>query len=220
MVPLVKEYDRAYFDRWYRGRRKVGTSSELARQAAFVVAAAEVVLARPIRSVLDVGCGYGDLLGHVRPSVTSIDLVDASPLREERAIARAKERGLPARFVLCDVNGPCTALPPGPYDTVVMGALLEHLRPPIRILAAAAALLGPKGLLVLTTPTPLGGELHRLGSHVGLTHPEAAHEHFGFYGRRELEQLLAEGSLEMVSYSRFLFGLNQIVVARRAASRR
>ena len=169
--------------------------------------------------VLDVGCGYGDLLGHLAASVTSIDLVDASPLREERARGRARERGIPARFVLCDVNGPCTELPPGPYDTVVMGALLEHLRPPIRVLAAAAERLAPAGLLVLTTPTPLGGKLHRLGSYAGLTHPEAAHEHFGFYGRSEIAGMLAGSSLEMVSYARFLFGLNQIVVARRPLRR-
>jgi 2-polyprenyl-6-hydroxyphenyl methylase / 3-demethylubiquinone-9 3-methyltransferase len=180
----------------------------------------ERVAAHVTGRVLDVGCGYGDLLGHLPPSVTSIDLLDASPLREELAMSRARERGVPARFFLCDVNGPCTDLPAGPYDTVVLGALLEHLRPPIRVLAAAGERLAPEGLLVLTTPTPLGGELHRLGSYAGLTHPEAAHEHFGFYGEREIGEMLSEASLELVSYGRFLLGLNQIAVARRPAPRR
>lgn len=179
----------------------------------------EKVRAHVAGRVLDVGCGYGDLVPHLPASVVSIDLVDASPLREVRALARAKERGVPARFVLCDVNGSCEELPAGPYDTVVMGALLEHLRPPIRVLTAAAARLAPGGRVVLTTPTPLGGRLHGLGSHAGLTHPEAAHEHFAFYGRAALARLLAEGGLEMASYARFLFGLNQIVVARRPAAR-
>ena len=169
--------------------------------------------------LLDIGCGQGDLLDHLAASVTSVDLVDASPLREEPALTRAGARGILARFVLCDVNGPCKILPPGPYETVVMGALLEHLRPPIVVLGAVADRLGEDGILVLTTPTPLGGFIHRLGSYVGLTHPEAAHEHFGFYGRRDLERMLAESRLQLVSFDTFLFGLNQIAVARRSSSR-
>lgn len=178
----------------------------------------EKVAAHAAGRVLDVGCGYGDLLDYVPSSVVSIDLVDASPEREERALARARARGVPARFVLYDVNASCRELPEGPYDTIVMGALLEHLRPPIRILAAASARLAPEGRLVLTTPTPLGGRLHGLGSYAGLTHPEAAHEHFGFYGRSAIARLLGASGLEPVSYATFLFGLNQIAVARRAGA--
>lgn len=51
-----KQYDRAYFDRWYR-RAGIGTPSEVARAARYVLATAEHLLERPVRSVLDVGCG-------------------------------------------------------------------------------------------------------------------------------------------------------------------
>ena len=59
-APRAKQYDRAYFDRWYR-RSKIGLGSTafVDRKAALAVAAAEFVLARPIRTVLDVGCGEG-----------------------------------------------------------------------------------------------------------------------------------------------------------------
>lgn len=51
------KYDRDYFDKWYRNPRfRVKTTRELARQVAFVVAAAEHLLGRTIRTVLDVGC--------------------------------------------------------------------------------------------------------------------------------------------------------------------
>lgn len=166
--------------------------------------------------LLDVGCGYGDLIDHLPPGVTELVLVDASPLREERAMARARARGIPARFVLGDANAPDLRLPEGPYDTIVMGALLEHLRPPIHVLAAVRPLLAPDGLVVLTTPTPLGGLLHRLGSYAFLTHPEAAHEHFAFYGRRDLAELFSASGYEMEEYVPFLLGLNQLAVARRA----
>ncbi|MDO5505935.1 MAG: class I SAM-dependent methyltransferase [Pseudoxanthomonas suwonensis] len=51
-----KQYDRAYFDRWYRGAG-MGDRHELARKVAMAVAVAEYHLGRPVQSVLDIGCG-------------------------------------------------------------------------------------------------------------------------------------------------------------------
>ncbi len=55
---VPKQYDRRYFDKWYRNpRHRVGTRAELARKVAMVVHMAEHYLARPLRNVLDIGCG-------------------------------------------------------------------------------------------------------------------------------------------------------------------
>jgi len=53
---LNKVYDSAYFQRWYRHRGMDGRAA-LGRKVAMAVAIAEFYLERPIRSVLDVGCG-------------------------------------------------------------------------------------------------------------------------------------------------------------------
>ena len=53
---MDKTYDSAYFQRWYRDRGIAGRAA-LARKVAMAVAIAEFYLERPIRSVLDVGCG-------------------------------------------------------------------------------------------------------------------------------------------------------------------
>ena len=55
---MAKHYDRAYFDQWYR-QRGIGGARRLARKVALAVATAEYHLERPIRSVLDIGCGEG-----------------------------------------------------------------------------------------------------------------------------------------------------------------
>lgn len=55
---MTKHYNRAYFDRWYR-REGMGDAKRLARKVALAVAMAEYHLERPIRSVLDIGCGEG-----------------------------------------------------------------------------------------------------------------------------------------------------------------
>ena len=55
---MAKRYDRAYFDRWYR-EGGIGGARRLARKVALAVATAEYHLERPLRTVLDIGCGEG-----------------------------------------------------------------------------------------------------------------------------------------------------------------
>jgi SAM-dependent methyltransferase len=54
----MKSYDRAYFDRWYRDPAdRVATTQSLRRKVHLAVSVAEFLLGRPIRTVVDVGCG-------------------------------------------------------------------------------------------------------------------------------------------------------------------
>lgn len=77
MPAVTKTYDKAYFDRWYRGRGRVHTPSEVRRKVALAITIAEYFLRRQIRSVLDVGCGEGawqPLLRMSRPNVSYLGL--------------------------------------------------------------------------------------------------------------------------------------------------
>lgn len=57
---MVKHYDQAYFDRWYRDpKQKVKHGAEFARKVRLALSVAEYYLGRPVESVLDVGCGEG-----------------------------------------------------------------------------------------------------------------------------------------------------------------
>ncbi len=60
---MSKQYDRHYFERWYRDPAlkdaAIGGRARLARKVAMAVATAEYHLERPLRSVLDIGCGEG-----------------------------------------------------------------------------------------------------------------------------------------------------------------
>lgn len=91
----MKRYDRAYFDRWYRGPgAPVGSKASLRRNVALAVAAAESVLDRPIRSVLDVGCGEGRWhleIRKLRPKAVYLG-IDPSEYAVERYGARRNLR--------------------------------------------------------------------------------------------------------------------------------
>lgn len=55
---MPKTYDQAYFSRWYQPGGR-GSPAMLRRKVAMAVATAEYYLERPIRSVIDIGCGEG-----------------------------------------------------------------------------------------------------------------------------------------------------------------
>jgi predicted TPR repeat methyltransferase len=141
----TKQYDRAYFDTWYR-RRDIGDARRLARKVALAVATAEYHLERPIRTVLDIGCGEGAWrapLLRLRPSVRYLGF-DSS----DYAIARyGRARNLhPARFADFAQLRPCP-----PVDLLVCSDVLHYLgtRELDRGLPGLAALCG--GIAFLET---------------------------------------------------------------------
>jgi len=82
-----ERYDRSYFDRWYRDpQTRVKSSAGIRRKAALALSVAEYYLERPIRTILDVGCGEGNWLPALRSFRPKIRYtgVDASSYAVER----------------------------------------------------------------------------------------------------------------------------------------
>ncbi|MCR6495676.1 class I SAM-dependent methyltransferase [Thermomonas sp. S9] len=118
---MSKRYDRAYFDRWYR-HGGIGHPARLLRKVQLAVATAEYHLERPIRTVLDIGCGEGTWrapLRRLRPRVHYLGF-DAS----DYAIARyGRTRNLhKARFGDFAHLRPCP-----PADLLVCSDVLHYL---------------------------------------------------------------------------------------------
>ena len=146
-MPAAKQYDRAYFDRWYR-ERGIGDARRLARKVALAVAVAEHQLERPLRSVLDIGCGEGAWrapLLKLRPKARYLGF-DAS----EYAIARFGSR---RNLHLAAFGDFATLRPCPPADLLVCSDVLHYLpsRELERGLPGLAALCG--GVAFLETFT-------------------------------------------------------------------
>lgn len=147
-MPRSKQYNRAYFDRWYRTRR-IGSLAELTRSVALAVAVTEQVIARPLRSVLDVGAGEGrwqPLLHRLRPRARYAG-VDGSAWATAKWGARRNLR-------LGSIDALDQLGLDGPFDLVVVSDVLHYL--PTSVMRAGlrqvAALLG--GVAFMPTFTP------------------------------------------------------------------
>jgi SAM-dependent methyltransferase len=120
-----KQYDRRYFDKWYRNpRHSVQSRAELGRKVAMVVAQAEYYLGRPLRNVLDVGCGEGNwrtVLKKLRPGIDYRGL-DASPYVVER-FGRRRNIGLATFGQLEHLRFDDR------FDLIVCTDVLHYLRP-------------------------------------------------------------------------------------------
>lgn len=83
----LSHYDRRYFDKWYRHpSHRVKTRQDMTRQLGFIVSATEYLLERPLRTVLDVGCGEGNwssVLRGLRPRAKYVG-VDGSEYAVKR----------------------------------------------------------------------------------------------------------------------------------------
>lgn len=94
MKSVDKRYDREYFDRFYRKpRTRVHSREAVLRKVRLAVSAAEFLLGREIRSVLDVGAGEGawqPILARMRPGIRYVG-VEPSEYAVERY---GRRRGL------------------------------------------------------------------------------------------------------------------------------
>ena len=162
--------------------------------------------------VLDVGCGLTDLASRL-PSYVGCD-------RWEEVLEENRRRHPCARFLAWDVlasEAPEDVRAAGPYDAILMLALLEHLADPAAALRRAATLLAPGGRVVVTTPHPVGHAPLEAGAALGLLSRHAAEEHDALLGRAELAAAGETAGLALAAYRRFLLGLNQLAVFERKA---
>jgi SAM-dependent methyltransferase len=118
---MTKIYDRRYFEHWYRDQG-IHDARRLARKVALAVAVAEHHLERPVRSVLDIGCGEGAWrapLLRLRPKLRYLGF-DGS----EYAVARhgARRNLHLARFGDFAWLRPCA-----PVDLLVCADVLHYL---------------------------------------------------------------------------------------------
>jgi 2-polyprenyl-3-methyl-5-hydroxy-6-metoxy-1,4-benzoquinol methylase len=176
---------------WLRSRR-------LRQAAAFI---------EPGSAVLDIACGAGFLKQFLPANCRYFGMDRIQPPDTTRF----------EMFMCEDVMVPesLTALHSRlglQVDVITMLAFVEHIKNPESILAALKVFLTNKGRIILTTPHPMGRNIHDGLSRIGLCSASAAAEHEQFLDRDRLEAIASQAGYFTLYYHRFLFGLNQVSV--------
>ena len=168
-------------------------------------------LPRPLGRVLDVGCGAGEVGRSLRAAgATSLTGVELNATAAEAA------RELFDEVLVGDVEALARdgALR-GPFDTVVLYDVIEHLVDPAALLAAIAPLVAAGGRIHVSVPNARHHSLLRdlvLRGTFGYTdwgHRDRTH--LRWFTRRDLVQLLADGGWRIVDVAPSILGRNRIV---------
>ncbi|TFG52466.1 MAG: class I SAM-dependent methyltransferase [Gemmatimonadales bacterium] len=159
MPPRTKRYDRRYFDKWYRDpRHRISSPAGLRRKVQLIVSLTEFVLERPIRTVLDVGCGeapWQRVLAKLRPTAVYTG-IDRSPYVVQRYGRRRNIRlGSFEQLETCGLDRP--------FDLVVCSDVLHYLSRPqlVRGLDTVVKLVGGVACLeAYTSADDIEGDRH------------------------------------------------------------
>lgn len=120
---MSKTYDREYYEQWYHDpNRRVITPAAVARKARMVLGIAEALLERPVRNVLDVGCGEGAWREHLRrerPNLRYTGVESSEYVLERFGRTRDIRRGSFGSLAALSLDGP--------YDVIVVCDVLQYV---------------------------------------------------------------------------------------------
>lgn len=119
----MKSYDAAYFNRWYRDpRTRVTSDRVLDRKVHLALSAAEYMLGRRVRTVLDVGCGEARwlvALKRIRPGVAYTGVESSDYAVGAFSATRNIRRGSFGTLRTLKLRGP--------FDLIVCADMLQYV---------------------------------------------------------------------------------------------
>jgi SAM-dependent methyltransferase len=171
---VAKQYDRDYFEQWYHDpQRRVITPAAVGRKVRLALGVAEALLERPVRTVLDVGCGEGAWREHLRRERAGLRYTGVES--SEYAVERYGR----SRNIRQGSFGALAALAlEGPFDLIVACDVLQYV-PDDELgpgLAEVARLLGGVAFLeAYATEDAIEGDRHAW-------HDRSAREYLAYFG--------------------------------------
>jgi len=160
--------------------------------------------------ILDIGCGTGAILDRL-DGPTCYHGVEG----DAALVADLRRRYPQHTFERADLDVDVVAAG-RVFDTVLMLAVIEHVYNQRHLFEQVLERLAAGGRIVITTPTPLGDRVHRLGARLGLFARSAEDHHPIIFNRARFRVFARRFGLRIEYYRRFAFGCNQIVVLSRA----
>lgn len=162
------------------------------------------------RRALDVAAADGFLSELLTRQGWTVTALERDPEQAARARGRCKE------VIVADLEDPLGDMG-GPFDAIVCGDVLEHLREPLAALLTLKAKLTPDGVIVISVPNVahLWMRLSLLAGHFNYTDRGLLDRtHLRFFTRRTLLDFLREAGLSVTELTVTPVPLPLVVPAR------
>jgi 2-polyprenyl-3-methyl-5-hydroxy-6-metoxy-1,4-benzoquinol methylase len=169
--------------------------------------------------VLEVGCSAGHVTRHLVARGNTV--VGVEPDAEAAKLAEA----FAERVHVADIDRtPLSQLERGPFDVIVLGDVLEHLRDPGLALDDAATLLTPGGRFVISVPNVAHIDVRMMLLGGGWTYKDDGlldRTHLRWFTQQSLRDLLAEAGFVATAVERVCtpFGSSNLDFDRAAVPR-
>jgi len=171
--------------------RRLGPLTPFLKQLANLAFDINIPLAgTPLPRILEVGCGFGDLLLYWQSRGADTLGVDF----DERAVSAAKNLGI--KMLLGDLTD--QSIPNAAFDIIVFNHSLEHLYSPKTALREAARLLRKNGKIFIAVPNGNGFGINVEKSEwVAISLPL----HFWFFDYQILTRMLLSAGFSQVQFT-------------------
>lgn len=157
-------------------------------------------------SLLDVGCGKGELLSNLA------DLLQQGVGIDQR-IVHHTSGNIRLQSYTIDATLP---FPEGSFDAVTLLAVLEHLEKPEAVLREVWRILRPGGRALITVPTVYAKPvLEFLGFRLGLVSREGVADHKRYYTKAMLAGNLEQAGFAIERITYFELGFNLFAAAQK-----
>ncbi len=190
--------DQAAFDQYYRDMSKYEHGDRAGQESAYdrsrferVAAVVHDFLPAVDARILEIGCAAGGLLNTLRQlGCTQVEGVDPSP-----ACAEAARRHYGLKVAAATLN----SIDPkaGPWDFLILGGVMEHVRDLDAAVRKLAALLHQGGRVFLVVP-----DASRYAEGSDAPFQEFSVEHINFFGPASLANLMGHYGFREIGHRR------------------
>lgn len=161
--------------------------------------------------VLDLGCSKAEIFEEYGSQMSSYSGIERSALLVERLNVKYPDK----IFVQRDLDSERIEIQKK-FDCVLMVAVIEHLFNQKFVMDEIKQTLKPGGIVVITTPTPIGNDLiHRVGASLGFFAKSAVDDHIVIYNRHRFKILADEVGLELAHHQYFQLYCNQLAILKK-----
>jgi len=157
------------------------------------------------KRVLEVGCSVGHVTEHLVARGNDLVGIEIDP------DAAAEARRYATRVHVLDIDlVPVSDVEEGPFDVIVLGDVLEHLRDPAAAMRDLAGLLTPDGSFVISVPNVGHVDVRLMLMHGRWEYqPDGLldRDHLRWFTKSSLRQLLADVGFVAVDVKRVVIGV-------------